>query len=167
MDHHHEITQKTPFIEYVKFAILILLIFLISLLFGEGNLENFLRYFMAFFFLTFGAFKLIGYSTFVHSYRMYDLIAQRFKPWGYIYPFLEITLGVIYLIAADLILVNIFVLVLMIINSIGVFIEIRSDRKIKCACLGDIIKLPLSTVSLLEDVGMGLMALAMIVISLV
>jgi hypothetical protein len=41
--------------------------------------------------------------------------------------------------------------------------ELKRRAGIHCACLGNVIKLPLSTVSLVEDIGMGLMAAAMLV----
>ena len=46
----------------------------------------------------------------------------------------------------------------MLISSIGVIKSLRSGMNIKCACLGTVLSVPLSTVSVVENLGMGLMA---------
>jgi hypothetical protein len=48
------------------------------------------------------------------------------------------------------------------VGTIGVYQEIKKRSGVHRACLGNVIKLPLSTVSLIEDVGMGLMAMFML-----
>jgi hypothetical protein len=125
-----------------------------------------MSFFMAVFFLTFGSFKLIGYQMFVMMYPTYDIIAARYKFYAYIYPFIELTFGAMYLLDIGGAQRDIFTALVMSVGALGVYREIRNKRgkKIQCACLGNIIKLPLSTVTLLEDVVMGVMAVAMLVI---
>ena len=43
-------------------------------------------------------------------------------------------------------------------SGVGVLKSILSGQKIKCACLGTVLNVPLSTVSVLENFGMGAMA---------
>ena len=50
----------------------------------------------------------------------------------------------------------------MAIGSIGVFQALREKKTIQCACLGTALKLPMTKVTLIEDVGMGVMALLML-----
>lgn len=131
---------------------------------GAFELSEFSRYFMGVFFVVFASFKFAGYQMFKEMFAGYDVIAKRSKLYAGSYPFIELALGIAYLAnvlpgSRDLI-----TLVIMTISSIGVFQEIRRRSGIHCACLGNIIKLPLSTVSLVENVGMGLMALMMLVI---
>lgn len=126
------------------------------------NIQSAMYDFMAAFFLVFGFFKIINLAGFAEAYRMYDILAQRFYAYGYVYPFIEITLGLCYLFRYQLNIANWITLIVMIISSVGVAIELRKQKEIVCACLGVVFKIPMTYVTLLEDVIMGLMALAML-----
>ncbi|MEQ9229221.1 MAG: cation transporter [Cyclobacteriaceae bacterium] len=117
-----------------------------------------MRHFMAGFFLTFSFFKLINLKGFASSYAMYDLLAAKWKTWGFIYPFVELGLGIGYLVNYDPILINWITVVVLGFSSIGVIQSNLSKRKIKCACLGDVFDLPMSTVTIIEDLTMVAMA---------
>lgn len=121
-----------------------------------------MRYFMAGFFLVFSFFKLLNVEGFAESYSMYDIVAKRWKSWGYIYPFVELILGVLYLTGIALFYTNLATVVILGISTIGVVQSTMSKQKIKCACLGDVFNLPMSTVTVVEDVTMVLMALLML-----
>lgn len=164
MDHsHHEEPKSTPK-EYAKFISVILGIIIISyiavLVTGNLGISNLLRIFMGVFFLVFGLFKLLDLRGFAMSYIGYDIIAKRSIAYAYIYPFIELALAFGYFLSLPY--TEWATLVIMVIGSIGVFKELMRGSKIKCACLGTYIKLPLTTVSLVEDVAMGVMALLMI-----
>ncbi len=118
--------------------------------------------FMAGFFLVFGGFKLIKLSAFAEAYAMYDVIAKRVRAYGYIYPFIEIALGLAFLLRYEILAVAWITLGLMLINSLGAYNGIRDKKVLMCACLGSVFKLPMSYVSLGEDLLMVLMALAII-----
>ena len=118
--------------------------------------------FMAGFFLVFGAFKLIKLNAFVEAYSMYDVITKRFRPYGYLYPFLEIGLGLAFLLRFEITIAAWATLVLMLINSVGAYEGIRDKKVLMCACLGAVFKLPMSYVTLGEDLLMGIMALMII-----
>jgi hypothetical protein len=118
--------------------------------------------FMAGFFLVFGAFKLIKLSAFVEAYAMYDEIAKRAKAYGYIYPFVEIALGLAFLLRFEIVAVAWVTLGLMIINSFGAYNGIRDKKVLMCGCLGTVFKLPMSYVSLGEDLLMAAMAVMII-----
>lgn len=117
---------------------------------------------MSLFFLIFGFLKLINLRAFAHAYATYDIIAQRFSWYGYIYPCIELGLGIAYLQSEHLFLINIITLVLMLINACGVFLALHQGRDVDCACLGMIFKLPMTTVSLAEDLIMAVMAFIML-----
>ncbi|MBX9683805.1 MAG: hypothetical protein K2X41_08455, partial [Hyphomicrobium sp.] len=53
---------------------------------------------------------------------------------------------------------NVATIVLMGFSSLGVLDAVRQKRAIPCACLGTVLKLPMSTITLVEDVGMVVMA---------
>lgn len=120
--------------------------------------------FMAGFFIIFGLFKIINLSNFVEAYSMYDIIAQRFVWYAFLYPFIEVALGLCYLFRFPLMLANIITLLLMIIGSIGIMRALQKKETITCACLDAVFKLPMTYVSLAEDVIMGIMALIMLIL---
>ena len=129
-----------------------------------GGLDGMLwmRHFMAGFFLTFSFFKLLNLQGFAMSYAMYDIVAARWRPWGYIYPFVELGLGISYLINAAPFWTNLVTVVVLSVSAVGVIQSNLNKRKIKCACLGDVFNLPMSTVTIIEDVSMVAMALVML-----
>lgn len=127
------------------------------------NLEHWMMHFMAGFFLVFSFFKLLDVRGFADSYAMYDLLAMRFKPYGYIYPFIELGLGLAYLIAWQPLITNWITLVVMTFSSLGVIRSVVNKQKIRCACLGAVFNLPMSTITIIEDLLMAGMALWMII----
>jgi copper chaperone CopZ len=121
-----------------------------------------MRHFMAGFFLVFSFFKLLKLTEFANSYAMYDLLAMRFKPYALVYPFLELGLGFAYLLNWQAQATNIFALVLMSFSSLGVIRAVINKQKIRCACLGSVFNLPMTTVTIVEDLLMALMAALML-----
>lgn len=121
-----------------------------------------MRHFMAGFFLVFAFFKLLNLQGFADSYQMYDVITAKWKPWGYIYPFIELALGISYLINSYSFETNLITIILLAVSSIGVIESNLNKRKIKCACLGDVFNLPMSTVTIIENLTMIAMAIFML-----
>lgn len=119
--------------------------------------------FMGSFFVVFGIFKIFNLTGFVQAYREYDIIAKHSLAYAYLYPFLELALGVMYLFRQQLTIANFGTLILMNISSIGVAIELSKGKTIICACLGAVFKIPMTYVTLAEDIIMGLMALIMLI----
>ncbi len=122
-----------------------------------------MRYFMAGFFLVFSFFKLLDLQAFATAYAGYDLLAARWKGWGYVYPFIELALGMAYLTNFNPLLTNWVTLIVMGFSAIGVIRAVMSKTRIQCACLGTVFQLPMSTVTIVEDVGMVAMAAWMLV----
>lgn len=114
--------------------------------------------FMAGFFLTFSFFKLLDLKGFADSYSMYDIIAKKIKPWGYVYPFIELALGVAYASNVQSLITNTIALTIMTISIIGVLQSVLNKRRIQCACLGAVFNLPMSTVTIIEDTLMIVMS---------
>ena len=120
--------------------------------------------FMAGFFIAFSFFKLLNLKAFADSYSMYDIIAEKIKIWGYIYAFLELVLGILYVINFNPILLNTFTALLMSVSLIGVLKSVLNKKKIQCACLGTVFNLPMSTLTIVEDSLMIVMSLAMLIL---
>jgi len=169
MEHNH--TNNSPhkpkytFNDFLPLIVLFSLIGIITLghqLIYGWSFQAAMRICMAAFFLIFGFFKVININGFAQAYSMYDLIAQQIYAYGYVYPFLELGLGFAYLFQWQLYAVNIFTFCLMFISAIGVFNELRKGKQIVCACLGTVFKVPMTYVTLAEDLIMAGMALLML-----
>ncbi|WP_183567498.1 heavy-metal-associated domain-containing protein [Mucilaginibacter sp. SP1R1] len=117
-----------------------------------------MRIFMSGFFLVFSFFKLLNLQGFADSYSMYDIVAKRFKSWGYIYAFIELGLGLAFALNIAPFAVNLITFIVMTISLIGVLQSVLNKRKIQCACLGAVFNLPMSTVTIVEDALMILMS---------
>lgn len=119
---------------------------------------NWMMGFMAAFYIAFGAFKLLDVPAFARSYSRYDIIAKRVPLWGYVYPFVELGLGFGFLFYFQMTLVTWIALVTSLIGVIGVIQSVRRKETIQCACLGTVFHLPMSSVTIVENLGMAAMA---------
>jgi cation transport ATPase len=128
----------------------------------ELHWMEFMRVFMAGFFLSFSFFKLLDLQAFANSYVMYDVLAKNFKPWAFIYPFVELGLGFAYAVNYNPTLTNWTTLIVMSVSIIGVLQSVIAKRKIQCACLGAVFNLPMSTVTIIEDLMMIAMSAIML-----
>ena len=127
------------------------------------NTERWMMHFMAGFFLVFSFFKMLNIKAFASSYAMYDLLAIRSKAYGFIYPFIELALGLAYLLGIAPQITNTATLVIMGFSSLGVIRAVMNKQKIRCACLGAIFELPMSTITIIEDLLMAGMAAWMLI----
>ena len=118
---------------------------------------------MGLFFLVFGSFKLVNLKMFVHGFSEYDIVAERSTLYARAYPFIELLLAGLFIFDYVAVTRNVITLAIMTIGSIGIAQELLNKSKLRCACLGNVINLPLTTVSLSENVLMGLMAMIALV----
>jgi hypothetical protein len=146
--------------------ITVILLTTIALQLGAGTFHamQMMQHGMGLFFILFSLFKLINIAGFVKGFRMYDILAKRVPAYGKAYPFIELLLGLAYMGNIFPIATNAITLVIMVISSVGVIGSIRRGMNLKCACLGTMLNVPLSTVSIIENVGMGAMALVMLLV---
>lgn len=122
------------------------------------NIMMAMQYFMAGFFLVFSFFKFLNLKGFAESYVMYDVLAKRIPIWAYLYAFIEVSLGMAYLINFNPLVTNIFTFTVMSLSIIGVLQSVFNKRKIRCACLGAVFNLPMSTITIIEDALMIVMS---------
>jgi len=125
---------------------------------AEFSLHEWMRWFMAGFFLSFSFFKLLDVKAFADSYRMYDWIAKMVPAWGLAYPFIELALGLAYAANWNPVLTHSITLALMLVGAGGVIQSNLQKKAIRCACLGTVFNLPMSTVTVVEDLSMAAMA---------
>ncbi|TSD66324.1 heavy-metal-associated domain-containing protein [Inquilinus sp. KBS0705] len=121
-----------------------------------------MRIFMSGFFLTFSFFKLLDLRGFADSYRMYDLLARKFPVWGYLYAVLELLLGITFAVNFLPVLSNWVSLVVLSVSVAGVLKSVLNKHAIKCACLGSVFNLPMSTLTIFEDALMITMSALML-----
>lgn len=145
------------------FFYILLVTLAVEFTYGEFSLHRFMPNFMAGFFLVFSFFKLLDLAGFASSYAMYDLLAKRVYSYGFVYPFIELALGIAYLINFKPMLTNAITLSVMLFSSIGVILAVMNKQKIKCACLGSGFNLPMTTVTIIEDLLMVAMATWMLI----
>ena len=169
---HNEIAEQTKswFETYKPILLIFFYILLVTSLVQIQNTKfDFMlamRHFMSGFFLIFSFFKLLNLKGFAESYVMYDVLAKRIPVWAYLYVFIELGLGIAFLVNFNPILTNSITVVVMSISIIGVLQSVLNKKKIQCACLGAVFNLPMSTVTIIEDVLMigmsGIMLFIMI-----
>ena len=165
---HNEMTEQTKswFETYKPILLIFFYITLTTVLIQINNqhfdLMQWMRHFMAAFFLVFSFFKLLDLKGFAESYVMYDILARRFPSWAYIYAFIELALGIGYLIDFNPIVINTVSFFVMSVSIIGVLKTVLNKQQIQCACLGDIFHLPMSIVTIIEDALMIIMAAFML-----
>ena len=121
------------------------------------------EWFIAFSMCILAMLKLQNIDKFATMFLNYDLLAQRWVPYGRIYPFAEGLAGVL-MIGGALNWLSIPVaLTIGIIGAVSVIKAVYIDkREIKCACVGGDSNVPLGFVSLTENVMMVAMALWML-----
>jgi cation transport ATPase len=129
---------------------------------GTRSPEALMQWFMAGFFLVFSFFKLLDLRGFADAYRSYDLVARAWPAWAWIYPFVELALGIAYLVGLAPVTTNVVTLVVMLVSAVGVLKALLDRRAIRCACLGTALNLPMTKVTLVEDLGMAAMAAGML-----
>lgn len=160
MEHHK--TSLRNFIPLIAIITLLILIVMIYQWYYGPNLMNGMNNFMGLFFITFSALKLINLPSFASIFRTYDIIARYSITYAYLYPFIEAALGIAYLTHCCPIITNSITIIIMLIGTLGIWRSLTSGATIQCACLGSFFNIPLTYVSLIEDIGMAVMATIMI-----
>ncbi len=165
---HNETAEQTRS-WFETYKPILLIFFYISLVTGliQSTNHHFdfmesMRHFMAGFFLVFSFFKMLNLKGFAESYMMYDVMARKIPAWGYVYAFIELGLGIAYLLNFNPIITNSVTFIVMSISIIGVLQSVLNKKKIQCACLGAVFNLPMSTVTIIEDGLMIIMSLIML-----
>ena len=118
--------------------------------------------FMAAYFLVFSFFKLLNLNGFVQAFQGYDLIGARLRLYALVFPFIELALGAAYLIRWQPLTTHWATLAVMLISAAGVANALRKRQLVECGSLGTVFKLPLSKLTLIENLSLALMAVLML-----
>jgi hypothetical protein len=121
------------------------------------------EWFVSFAMVLLAMLKLQDIERFSTMFLNYDLLARRWVPYGYIYPFAEFAAGAL-LAARALDWLSIpLALGIGTVGTVSVFKAVYVDRReLKCACVGGSSRVPLGFVSLTENLAMVAMALWML-----
>lgn len=107
--------------------------------------------------------KLRDIEAFATTFLGYDLLAQRWVRYAYLYPFGEALAGVLMAAGALMWLSVPIALLIGTVGAVSVFKAVYIDRReLKCACVGGDSKVPLGFVSLTENLMMVGMAVWML-----
>jgi len=119
--------------------------------------------FMGLFYIVFSFFKMLDLKGFPESFSMYDPLAKRVPAYGWVYPFIEIALGLMFLMRFEVEIALIITLVILGITTIGVTKTLLDKKSIRCACLGTALKLPMTEATFIENAIMIIMAILMLI----
>ena len=125
---------------------------------NDFSLMMLMHAYMGVFLIFFALLKLFDLRGFRNGFAMYDIIARQNSAWGYVYPFIELGLGLAYLAFAWPTATYILTIVVFTFGALGVVLALRRGLDIACPCMGNVLSVPLSTVTLTEDISMVVMA---------
>lgn len=160
-----ETEQEKSKLEQLKPLLLILFYIVVAsvlLHYKNWNWGEAMIDFMGLFYIVFSFFKMLDLKGFSESFRMYDPLAKRVPVYGWIYPFIETALGLMFLMRFQVKIALIITLVILGITTIGVTKTLLDKKSIRCACLGTALKLPMTEATFIENAIMIVMAIIML-----
>ncbi|WP_405211687.1 heavy-metal-associated domain-containing protein [Dokdonia sp. Asnod2-E02] len=130
--------------------------------FKDGLWDQAMLDFMGLFYVVFSFFKFLDIKGFKTSFAMYDPLAGAVPAYGYVYPFIELALGLMFLMRLHIVIALVLTIVILGITTVGVTRSLLSKKEIQCACLGTALKLPMTEATFIENAIMIVMAVIML-----
>ena len=130
------------------------------------SITNFCRYFMGYFFIIFSFLKLLNVKQFAISFSNYDPISNKFFTYGLIYPFLELILGVLFLSNFLMLYINFITIFIFVPQTLGIMNKLSKNEILECGCVGSTFNVPISKLTITENLVMIFMAIIMILYSI-
>ena len=118
--------------------------------------------FMGLFYIVFSFFKFLDLRGFPDSFRMYDPLAKVVPVYGWVYPFIELALGLLFLMRFQVQTALFVTVIILGVTTVGVTKTLLDKKSIRCACLGTALKLPMTEATFIENAIMLVMAGAML-----
>jgi hypothetical protein len=172
MEHHHTIhsavkihhAAPTSVFAYWPIAAIYIVATLVSLYSVQFHAyPDYMSHLMGWVLIFFGIIKLSDGVGFAEGFAKYDPLAKRSTTYARSYPFLEITLGVLFILQLLILPATLITLFIYSASLYGAVQSIMKKEALHCVCLGTYFKLPLSTVTIIEATFMILMCLWMLV----
>lgn len=130
--------------------------------YNPWNSSGFMLDFMGLFYIVFSFFKLLDLKGFPESFKMYDPLAKVIPFYGWVYPFIELALGFLFLMRIEIPIALVVTLIILGITTLGVTKTLLDKKSIQCACLGTALKLPMTKATFIENSIMIVMAIIML-----
>lgn len=158
-------TEKTDLQQLKPLFIIFAYITIASILmhFKNWNWDNFMLDFMGLFYIVFSFFKILDLKGFPESFKMYDPLAKQVPFYAKIYPFIELALGILFLMRIQIPLALILTIIILGITTFGVTKTLLDKKAIQCACLGTALKLPMTKATFIENTIMIIMSVIMLI----
>lgn len=139
-------------------------IWVLALLLNSQTFQwsNIMLDYMGLFFIVFSGFKMLDLKGFSVAFAMYDPLAKRSRSYAKIYPFIELIMGVAFMLRLYVPILLVLTLLLLGITTIGVIRSLVSKQGIRCACLGTVLNLPMTEATFIENAIMLVMAIVML-----
>ena len=134
----------------------------IFLNYKDWNSREMMFDFMGLFFIVFSFFKMLDLKNFPTSFSMYDPLSKKIPFYGWVYPFIEIALGLMFLMRFELNIALYVTIVILGITTFGVTKILMNKKNIQCACLGTALKLPMTEATLIENALMLSMSIFLV-----
>jgi hypothetical protein len=170
---HHQSTNSTVTIHhaaptnvwaYWPIATIYVIAALVSLYTVQWHAyPDYMSHLMGWVLIFFGVIKLSDVVGFAKGFAKYDPLAKRSIVYAQIYPFLEITLGVLFIVQLLILPATLITLFIYSASLYGALQSMMKKETLHCVCLGTYFKLPLSTVTIIEAIFMIVMCLWMLV----
>jgi len=158
-DEKSKLQQLKPL--FLIFAYLFVAAFLLH--YKDWSTREAMLDFMGLFYIVFSFFKLLDLKGFPKNFRMYDPLAKAIPAYAWVYPFLELGLGLMFLMRFQLTIALVATLIILGITTFGVTKTLLDKKSIQCACLGTALKLPMTEATFIENAIMLVMAVLMLV----
>ncbi|MDX1485912.1 MAG: glutaredoxin family protein [Alphaproteobacteria bacterium] len=132
--------------------------------FGEILTVRAFEWFIAISMCLLAIMKLRDLDGFSNMFLGYDLLARKYVPYAYVYPFGEALAGILMIAGALIWIAAPVALFIGLVGAVSVLKAVYIEkRELKCACVGGASNVPLGFVSLTENVMMVAMAIWMTV----
>ena len=130
---------------------------------GSLSLIRVAELFIAFSMCALGIQKLQDLKSYATGFVQYDLLAQRYVPYAYVYAFIEAGGGILMIAGLLTWIIAPIVLIASCIGAVSIFKAVYIEKRdLKCACVGGDSSVPLGFISLTENLMMMAMAVWML-----
>lgn len=174
MEHqHHQSTSgtikvhhaaPTSILSYWPIATIYVLAAIISLYTVQWHIyPDYMSHLMGWILIFFGFIKLSDVVGFAEGFAKYDPLAKQSIVYAQVYPFLEITLGILFILQILIFPATLITLFIYSASLFGALQSLMKKESLHCVCLGTYFKLPLSTVTIIEAIFMIVMCFWMLV----
>jgi hypothetical protein len=158
---------RTYKILIIILAVILFYVGLRYVLAPDASPEKLMNDFMAGFFLVFGALQINTLNSTKEAIRKYDPIAKKFPWYAEVYPFVFLFFGVALHTNSIPIIVSVFTILMLGIQTYGIIKTLKKGTRVLCACAGTKFSIPLSYVAVTQNGIMITMAVLIILLNLI